>query len=697
MKKKRQKRASVPLFHRELRRHAHYFLVLLSCIFLGVISVFLLVLSNITMRESQDLRQRAATPALPDLVITKLDTEKTSYALAEPVVIRVTVKNKGTASTTIPFNVAIGYGIGVPFSEDFFTTSTNANLVMIDVPLGVDEEKNVTLEIPGSTLAPGYYALMAAPDPRFEDLILELSETDQAYSQTAFQIVSSTTPSPTSTSAPAAENLFFTAAHNLEIFAADTNAPLKLTDIVAGGSYKLRQLVRVQNVVKNNSSTDARSVTVQFRANDSAISSKNFSLSQLQKAEGGIDLVFETAFIGKTSNEFKTTLDSANTVAETNEGDNVLSTTYSYQTTTTSVSAETLATICNSYCANDGECGYGLECWSNRCRHPDYVENERCAPAASVVAGCDISCSSNRDCAAGLACTSGRCRNPKNTSSATCQAAATTVITTKTAEKTSTTGQKGATINTPSPAPTTKPATSAGSLSTTPSASGSSTVGVLQTPTPTVDPTLASPTPVADSASGGVEATEPTIASEVMGWISQVVTPVKEQSSQLPALVLGWFGMTVEEDSTNLWFWLIGGGLLLMILIFLVSLVGGRRGKSSATVPPPHTTNTTTTYAHPPVAQSTPAMAAPKTFPPAAVPASTTRPLPPPNSPATPPNQTPPTLMAAPRPLPMAKPSTSTTPSPMVMKLQDRGVIMSSPVPSAPTPTSKPPTPHTPS
>lgn len=42
-------------FRGELRRHPHFFLVLFSFVFLGAMSAFLLVLSNVTMNQSQIL------------------------------------------------------------------------------------------------------------------------------------------------------------------------------------------------------------------------------------------------------------------------------------------------------------------------------------------------------------------------------------------------------------------------------------------------------------------------------------------------------------------------------------------------------------------------------------------------------------------------------------------------------------------
>lgn len=683
MKKTKQKRASVPTVRRELHRHPHYFLVLFSFVFLGAMAAFLLVLSNVTMKQNQDLRQKAVGDALPDLVISALSAEKYTNAISDPVVLRVTVKNQGNTATTRSFTVALGFGQEVAYSENFFTTAPGRISFTIDSPLGPGEERTFSHTIPAGSVTPGNYAIFAAPDPRYKNVIQERNETDQAYTQSGFAVVSQVTQAPTQSSpshaantspsvAPStSDNLKFINPSSPVFFQTNDNAEIKITDIMSGESYKIRQTVQVQNDIKNDNSTDARSVSVQFRANDSAVSSKNFAMSQLHKTSDGIELVFETSFVGKTSNEFKTTLDTADSVAETNENDNVLTTTYSYQTTTTTVSASTIAAICNKYCANDGECSYGLKCSWNKCRHPDNLENERCAPASSVIAGCNLSCSSNRDCAAGLTCSSGKCRNPKATGSDTCQvSSATTVVSTKIAEKTTTTGQKSTTVS-PTPTSTPNPSTPA---------------GTIETPTPTIDTSTPTPTPMPVDEIDTTNTSEPTVVSDILGWLTELPTVILEQSNEVPKVVLGWFGIQEADNSTNLWFWLIGGGVVLILLILFFSFLGSRKKSSLATMKSPKTTTRPTPASSP---QSYHAVAT------GAVVATAAE---------IDPNKADPSMMVAPKPLPAAaaanaaaSPPSPTTGSTMVTKLQDRGVIK--PSSTSPTSASTPPTtpPHTPS
>ncbi|MBP7876122.1 hypothetical protein KA012_03970 [Candidatus Woesebacteria bacterium] len=523
-----------------------------------------------------------ATPtptALPNLMVTALRSEKASYKTAEQAVIIVSVKNNGAAPVSNAFSVGLAYAPTLPPDANYFSTIGNPRLIAVNPPLAVGEERTIRHTIPANSLEAGYYDLLAVPDPPPGNAVIETNERDIGYysdglymtttlasptptpTATPTPPVSPTptpsptatpTPEPTATPAPGAagENLYFTTASKIEFFKNDGQA-IAITDIVSGQLYKVKQTARVQNVIKNANSSDTRSVTLQFKANDAATISNSFTLSQLHRTDNGIDIVFETSFTGKTDNSFKTTLDTTGAVAETAENDNTLLTTYSYQTSSTVIPPATLAAICNKYCANDGECGYGLKCWYNQCRHPDNVENERCAPSSSVVTGCNLSCETNRDCGTGLACSNNKCRNPLSPSSSTCQtilAAAPTAP--KKSEKTTTIGPKPDVKATPA--------------------------GTLQTPTPTIDPTIAAATPRPTLAPTASVKPEQTVSGDILGWFSQ-----------LPALLKS----KLTTDS-NLWPWLILGSLGLIVLIVLISMLrrGGDDRNSLPSVPAPTTT-----------------------------------------------------------------------------------------------------------
>lgn len=521
-------------YRRAMRRHPNFFMTLMSFIFLGALSVFLLIMTSVTQDESQDIRQKAADDAF-DSATTTLPN------LNPPICSAPTIP---PATGAIPLSVTLhgggttGSGVGLKgYRWDFDGDGTWETGVSIEPIVHV-------------------YQTAGVFQPKYQ-----VQNNNDVFSAICLYPYAVTATAPAANN-PAADNLYFTTANKLEFFKESNNQSIKITDILAGERYRVRQTARIQNTAKNSNSTNASSVTLQFRANDSGVSTKNFAMSQLEKANDGIDIIFETSFVGRTDNSFTTTLDTANTVAESAENDNTLLTTYVYEVTTSptaTVSAATIASICNKYCANDGECNFGLKCWYNQCRHPDNVESDRCAPTASVVTGCNISCQTTRDCAAGLACSSNKCRNPIAISSDTCQVApVSSVTTTKKSEKTTTTGQKGSTIIS----------------------------GSLQMPTPTVAPTAlpsvrpsATPIPTPDSA-------DRTVLSDFLGWFGQ-----------LPTAMQNMFGG--GGTGSNLWFWLIGG-VVLIIVLTLLSLLTRRGRRSLPPVPPPKPINHTA-LGHPPI------------------------------------------------------------------------------------------------
>lgn len=536
--KKPLKKPFSSLWRRQLFRHPHYFLMLGSFVFLGAMAAFLLMLANITTRQSQDIRQQASEIALPDLVISSLRTERSEYLPTEPIQILVTVKNQGNATAIGPFSVVVAAGSisssNYPDVGGGFSTNLSVNL-----PLAAGAERQLVATIPAGQLSPDGYALKAVPDPLAENKVTELYEEDLAFSLYAFTVVdklssstNSSSSSQVSTSSQSSSgpiNLYFTSNNKLEFFKEKNNESIDIDDIVAGERYKVRHTARIQSDRKNSSSTDATSITVEFRANDSGVSQRNFALSQLEKTNDGIDLAFETTFSGKTNNVFTTRLDTASTLAESDENDNTLTTTYSYEVKTTTSSS----TI--------------------------------------TVAGCNETCTTNRDCAAGLACTSGRCRNPQATESTTCQQSAGTTTVQKQAEKTATTGQKGQNIASPTSTTTPRP-------TTTPQATPIN--NPLETPTPTVDPTVASPVPemtpplVPDDTA---DSDHLTVQDDILGWLSQ-----------LPTLILEKLG--VSTTINPLWIWLIIGGSALLIILLLLSLLGRRNHTKLPPVPPPTAT-----------------------------------------------------------------------------------------------------------
>ena len=575
-KKKQKKSTHGAALMKELYRHPYYFITLAGVLFLGAMAAFLLVLANVTTNQSQDIRQKAAGGAnLPDLVISELSADSSPWN--ERASIHFTVKNSGTTTISRPFDVALTYGENLRSDADTFINGA-AITIPVQAPMAAGEERPMEYEIAANTLSPGTYDILVSPDPLFLNVIEESDEANVGYRADGLTITgydsTSSAGEMISNETMAKDNLYFTKDNTLEVFKENSSEALKISDITSGSRYTIRQTARIQNDYKNSASTDARSVTVQFRVNDSGLVTKNFALSELRKLNDGLDLVFETAFVGATNNTFTTTLDTDKTVEETNENDNILKTTYSYQVTTTTVSNATIASICNKGCANDGECGYGFTCWYNQCRHPDKVENENCAPGDSTVVGCDLSCQSNRDCVAGLTCTNNRCRNPQAINSTTCAtttstSSGSTTITKKVAEKTTTTGQKGGTL-TATPTPRTSP---------------------VKTPTPTLDPTLTatgSAQPIPTGLPELTEATEPTPDPE-----QTVLDDLLDWFQQLPGLVQGWLGIKTLDndsdvaDSPSVWFWVVIGVVLIAIIALVILLLSRRNTHSLPPVPPP--------------------------------------------------------------------------------------------------------------
>jgi len=646
-KKKQKKYTRTASFIRELYRHPYYFLTLLSALFLGAMAAFLLVLTSVTTNQNQDIRQKAAGGTnLPDLVITELYADPSPWN--ERAIIHFTVKNNGAVAINRQFDVALSYGENLRSDATVFINGA-AITIPVQPPMAAGEVRPMEYEIPANVLSPGTYDILVSPDPLFLNVIEESNEDSVGYRADGLTITgyesTSSAGEMISNEALAKDNLYFTKENKIEVYKENSSEALNISDITSGTRYTIRQTARIQNDFKNPASTDARSVTVQFRANDSGLVTKNFALSELRKINVGLDLVFETSFVGETNNAFTTTLDTAKTVEETNENDNILKTIYSYQVTTTTVSNATIASICNTYCANDDECGYGFTCWYNQCRHPDKVENENCAPGNSTVVGCDLSCQSNRDCVAGLTCNNNRCRNPQainsNTCTTTTSTSSGTTITKKVAEKTTTTGQKG------------------GSITTTqkPTATLTPKTGPVKTPTPTLDTTVSATASAQPIPTGLPEPTEPTprpeqtVLGDILGWFQQ-----------LPALVQGWLGMNSAVPSN--WIWMVIGLVFLAIVVLVIILLSRRNDHSLPPVPTPvkHAAGPSSAVPMRSVQNPSPINAS--------VPGGV----------ATTTVAAAPSLLAKPRPLPQTSPTTSSqTPtvaqSSMISRLQSRGVI----------------------
>jgi hypothetical protein len=98
-------------------------------------------------------------------------------------------------------------------------------------------------------------------------------------------------------------------------------------------------------------------------------------------------------------------------------------------TSTTCAAAETSAGVrqCNENCAGNNDCRQGFTCFENKCRRPENPDSATCSTTTAVTAqtiasSCNTSCSSNKECAVNLRCYQGSCRLATNPSSASCSA-----------------------------------------------------------------------------------------------------------------------------------------------------------------------------------------------------------------------------------------------------------------------------------
>lgn len=340
----------------------------------------------------------------------------------------------------------------------------------------------------------------------------------------------------------------------------DGSTEITASQLQDGKSYRVKVTATAQNsqAFKDSNSTNNTNITMRLQVVDSAFATYNFAYSELQRQPGGLIRTLETPFVAKPEIKIQTIIDSANTIQEANENNNMVETAISNQTNTSSIGGvKGFANYCNAYCADSSECGFGLSCWYNKCRHPDNVESASCLGQNSTVSGCNIACSTSADCAAGLSCSNKLCRNPSNVGSATCAPKSVAVGAGTTAK--------------PAPKATATPVTT---TKTTPVATESATASA--TPVAVIKPTPS-----------------PTVAPKTMG-------------DELLVLLaqIGIIDPNDPDSANQLGRLLIAGGVLLLTVFALIAFVRSRKSTVTTTAPPA-TKPTTTFTPFPPPKNST--------------------------------------------------------------------------------------------
>lgn len=345
------------------------------------------------------------------------------------------------------------------------------------------------------------------------------------------------------------------------------NTQIKSNTLEVGKQYRYRITARLVNTKRVPNSTDNRSITVRLDANNSGSATFTASYGELLRSNGGLAFTLESPFVATNKTKIETLADSGKVITEYNEQNNdyqidiVLDKDDDDSDNTSSTA--TFANTCNKYCADTTECGFGLTCQNNQCRHPGNVNNTSCAGLGSSVAGCNIACNSSADCAAGLYCASGSCRNPSNISSATCAARSSTSTGVGGPSKGNGSGS-ATTVATPAPTatprPTATPQPSASPLPTIPAypATGSGSLDAsASAPILDIPETLEPPPVSADT----------TVSDDITAWLTNLGLPT----------------------DLNLGGLLIGAGIGLLLLILLIAIISSRSRRTTNLQPIPAT------------------------------------------------------------------------------------------------------------
>lgn len=141
---------------------------------------------------------------------------------------------------------------------------------------------------------------------------------------------STNTPSPTPSPTPLPDDLFFhpdpsSSLANIFLLASGNSTPSELNTLIPGMPYQVTVNPVVQNLVKT-SVIDSRPVTVTLQVNGVALAETSMYYSLVSNHQNGASPNPVTAtFVAAQTNLFEVVIDKTNTLAETNENNNILS------------------------------------------------------------------------------------------------------------------------------------------------------------------------------------------------------------------------------------------------------------------------------------------------------------------------------------------------------------------------------------
>lgn len=394
--------------------------------------------------------------------------------------------------------------------------------------------------------------------------------------------------------------------------------------LVKDRTYVVRHDARVQNINEDPLRIDPVIIT-ELKINNDETVTRTFKHGDLTKSTGPLTLRFEKAFKAKEVNTFAVTVDSTNVLNELNEGNNIVSASYSSSSTakacdavctdnsqcadnhrcydtgsdkrcrlTTNVTSNSCShptaakNTCNQYCADTTECASGYTCWNNFCRNPYNVESTSCVNPSTrqfelIRENCGKTCSANRDCANNMRCFNGSCRLATNPSSTSCSAAT---------EEVSSASKGGiisqAPVATAQPAATARPAatlrptaTPRATIIPSPDASASA----IPAPIATIEPT---PLPTADPTPQPEPAPEESALDAFFGKATNFFNSMLSSANSL-------------TSGTLIPLVVIGVGILLLIIALFIVLKPRKRAHVMETTPTATPTSTLTTANHPKV------------------------------------------------------------------------------------------------
>lgn len=537
-------------FFRIYSKHPRYFLTL-SLILWGSFLALVLASTTFLMQSDQDLRRSADTTQNITLAFTNTAPQVGSilssrYAItsAKPVMaVKLDVTVKGSPEMLNEFQASFLESNRMMVATEQISSIDGGKKIVVEAISvnGISFNSTPILEIKTKPTAPGNLTFTVEPSSRAN--FLDNSTSSLVLPPPSQVTIAAPTPTPTppaptplppapTPTPPETKDDLYLMNYSYKFYEGDKEiAGDKLQD---GTRYTVKIKVTAQNDFKRQENNNTN-IILRLTAGNSGLRNYNITYGDLLRSASGITMDLETPFVASNDIRIITHINATNSVPERNTDNNKIETSVITQRSSSGTGGvRSFTSYCNSYCANKSECGFGLSCWNNMCRHPDNVESASCHGPGSSYMGCNISCQSSADCAAGLVCSGNRCRNPLNTSSQTCQVSGGGSVVQAPVQPAPPKPTK-APVATNKPAATTKP-----------------------TPTPAMTPTPI-PTPI-------IIATPPIIATPIPETVG-------EEATGFFGSILGIFQDIFKSNSLASWL-MIGGAILLVIIIALALMFG---------------------------------------------------------------------------------------------------------------------------